>query len=1215
MKNYIRYLASMIRKSKAPVAAIAIAAVLLVLPIRIEAQSSSAVLSGHVIDKSQGAVSDATVRLVEETMKFAYTTHTNASGDFSFTYVQPGTYSVIVAAPGYKEFHKVHVVLYAQQSISTGTVMLDVGAEAQSVTVQADLTPLQRTTSDRADVVDTEQVDDLLMIGRDPMALMRTLPGIKGGNGNSSAAASATDVPMVNGILSDYVMASIDGVLSNLKGTTMDTPINADSVKEITVQQSNYRAEYGSSAGAQINFVTKNGTQNFHGGLYEYFRNEDLNANTWSHKYNGNVARSRYRYNTVGGTVSGPVYWPGRFNANKNKLFFFVNYEDSPVNTPNGLSKFMIPTLAEIGGDFSSTYNSGISAKNSTTLIHIKKPSAAQGTCNKLNPTDTSGCYSGNIIPSSQINSNAQAALKMIYNWTLGAHPERAYTDISVTQNSYNYVVDNNTDSTNHQEVFRIDYSPNDRLHTFFRYENAVEHSNTRQGNWGMMLDAVTTVPNYAANITYTFTPNLVNEFNTGMAAQRGKNAYSNSDLNSWLTTTNSISLPALFSGTNPMNLLPAMSFGIGPSISWDSKFPFDNVARSTPFTDNLTWVHGDHAFKVGATYIKMVTTQPVHNQVPNFSFSSTTSNASDTNFGWSNALAGELNNFSEYKRLAGIENATLVEEWYYQDTWKAAKNLTIDIGLRNSYIPAQVVKNGTNWLPSLYDSSKAPSLYQYGVNASGSSVAVDPTTGLTYPAAYRGLFVPNSGTVDNGALYMNTAGYPKNGTYGNGLKWAPRAGFAWEFLPNTVLRGSYGIFYHARTRLTEAGSFETNGPWNMSVTQYYSSINSSDSDYYVNAGTLEGPYAVNHAIPLHSPTPYSQNFTLGIQRQLHSGILLDVAYVGTLMRHDQLLKNINRVPYGAEYKYSHQFNGTTLPDNYYRPYPGLGNIYIQENGYTSNYNSLQVRATRRYRNGMEFGLSYTFSKLLAYSYYNGEHTMTYLNPRVFLYGPSMLNVKHNLVVNYLYSIPKASKAFGEKSAFNNPALRAIFDNWQISGLAWLQGPAPYNNVYEDFNSGQNVAGGGDGDDIMEVCDPWSKKIPHVTRTYKTWFNTSCFVPSKAGTIGTAANPDGTQWSYLTSTNVGKPAPFAPVYLPDDINFQTALFKNIPLRNNMKLQLRVETYNTFNHTRWNSVNGDAKYANANSQDTSVNPQLNTQFGQLNGANDNRYVQLVGRINF
>jgi hypothetical protein len=171
-------------------------------------------------------------------------------------------------------------------------------------------------------------------------------PGGGGGYGSSSLGTSGT--PTVNGVNSEYNLATIDGVTGNTRGlNTLDTPLNMDAVQQMTLLGSNYQAQYGKTAGGNFNFVTKNGTNKFHGGVYYYFRNEDLNANSYFNKFGNNQPRPRYRFNTIGGTLGGPIYWPGHFNRNRDKLFFFVSVEDSPITSPDGLKNYLVPTRAD----------------------------------------------------------------------------------------------------------------------------------------------------------------------------------------------------------------------------------------------------------------------------------------------------------------------------------------------------------------------------------------------------------------------------------------------------------------------------------------------------------------------------------------------------------------------------------------------------------------------------------------------------------------------------------------------------------------------------------------------------------------------------------------------------------------------------------------------------------------------------------------------------
>ena len=343
---------------------VAIAFLLGACVLQISAQTTSASITGHVIDQSKAAVVNAEVKLIDQQTKAVIvTTHTNSTGDFIFPDVQPGNYTVVVNAAGFKEVRKVDNVLYALQNLATGDYTLPVGTVSQSVTIEADITALQTESSERSGVLDTQQTDNLLAVGRDVMSMTKVIPGVVENSYGMASMGQAT-APVVNGVNNEYSMSTVDGAISNTRGLdNMDTPINLDAVKEVSVNESNYTAEYGGEAGGEFNYVTKNGTSRFHGGLYYYFRNEDLNANTFFDKYgltpSTYIARPRYRYNTAGGTVGGPVYWPHHFNNSKDKLFFFVSIEKSPITQPDGLKYYTVPTLLQTEGNFSQTYNQG----------------------------------------------------------------------------------------------------------------------------------------------------------------------------------------------------------------------------------------------------------------------------------------------------------------------------------------------------------------------------------------------------------------------------------------------------------------------------------------------------------------------------------------------------------------------------------------------------------------------------------------------------------------------------------------------------------------------------------------------------------------------------------------------------------------------------------------------------------------------------------------
>lgn len=1196
------------------------------------AQTSSAAITGHVTDASNAAIQNAEVKLTNQETQVVVTTRSNATGDFIFPSVQPGTFTVAVEAQGFKSLQKVDLVLSASQNLSAGTFILEVGQVTESLTISADITPLQSSSSERSGVIDTAQMDNLLAIGRDAMALTRLIPGVVGSEGSSSLGTSST--PTVNGVNSEYNLATIDGVTGNTRGlATLDTPVNMDAIEEVTLMGSNYQAQYGKTAGANFNFVTKSGTQKYHGALYYYFRNEDLNANTWVNNHN-NQPRAQYRYNTLGGTAGGPVYWPGHFNRNKDKLFFFVAVEYSPIKQPDGLKLYRVPTLAETNGDFSQTYNQGTATQTASTLIRIKNPSSTSS-CSVNSATPGAGCFANNQIPANLINSQGQLLLKTIYNNTLALNPGFAVNNLAVSSNNYNYVTNYSADKPVNQEIFRIDYFPTQNLHMFGRGDLTAVNNNGHSSPannlpWLMPVNYRNTEPNFVFNLTYTFNPTVINEFNIGTAGWSETQLYKTSDLAKvTLGSGTGLTLPSLYAGVNPMNLFPQTSFGgvtNAAKFGWDSRFPMGDQVRSYELTDNVTKVMGGHTFKFGIDAGTDAYLQPNKNRVGTFAFDRDTKNPNDSNLAYSNALLGNLDTYTQTTQLLNYDPRTNAFEFYEQDTWKMNTKLTLDLGVRQSWAMAQRLHAGNNFVPSLYDPTQAPTLYS--PNSAGK--ATDPTTGTaTYPAAYAGLFVPGTGNLNNGVLFVNTKGYPQGTTYGEGLLWAPRVGFAYSPQGNTVIRGGFGIFNNVRARSGQEGDLTNNAPTTNSPKQYYTNINSASSGYYVNAGNLNGPFSVSHAIPLHSHVPYAQEASLGIQRQVRAGMVLDLAYVGTFTKHVSNYTPINEIPYNSEFRAAHQYKSSatasaTLPDNFFRAYPGFGDISLQNFNLTSNYNALQFRVTRRFHNGLEFGGAYTYSRAMDYGQCsttessNGSTSCNnadsynftvarYQNLRTWNYGPSSFDRRHNLVINYLWSIPRGSELFGDSSRWNNFATRAIMNGWQVSGIASYISGAP-SQILASISSGQNITGGGDGSRVVLTCDPWRKTSQ--TRSSHQWFNASCVAPPIAGSVPVTGFPDGKDYS----TGIGAFSPKVNYFNPGITNFDTALFKNMPIREGVRLQLRVETYNTFNHSEFNAVGHTATFANANVQDA-TNPQTSSTFGTFTDTERPRQMQLALRFEF
>lgn len=1192
------------------------------------AQTISGIISGRVVDSTGAVVPGATVKLVQPSTNVAVTTRVLADGNFIFPAVQPGAYYIEIQAPGFKDLVKKDLTLTANERLSAGTIKLQVGSVSQSIVVTADVTPVNTTSAENSGDLDAHQISSELAEGRDFMSMLRTIPGVAWDNGSGSLGSAST--PYVNGTRNVYNSASLDGVLGTPRpGQHMDTPPNLDAISEVKVLTAGYQAEYGEgTAGAAINVVTKSGTNKFHGAGYYYVRNEAFNANDWFNKYKG-ISRGRYRYNTIGGNIGGPVYWPGHFNRAKNKLFFFYSQEYWPDQIPN-VTDYQVPTQAEANGDFSRTPVQGVVNPGPNDFINIKKPGAATNTCPASGTAGNhSGCFTGNVLPSSAINPSTQALVKLIYTATGGPN----FTNRAVSAGNYNYIQQSIRNQPTSQEIARIDYDPTEKLHMYGRLLFQVNdddgyHSTANKLPWLMKVNYQTPRQNIGYDLTYTVSPTLLNEFNFGTSTFNENQLYQKSQLALATKNSNGYDLGQIFPANNPLNLYPAVSFGTShntksaPSYGWDSRFPMFDRVRWWQANDNLTKILGNHNLKFGynwATDNYLQAHSSSGTPSGSFDFSSSSNNPNDSYYGYANALEGLFNTYSEPTSRNDYNPRFYVNEWFAQDQWKITPKLTLDYGMRFSYGVPMSLTVGADFIPGLYNASQAPTLYQY---VPGGKNAVDPTTGIaTYPAAYADHFVPGTGNLANGTITTkNHAGYPEGMVNGTGLQLGPRLGFAFD--PNgdgkMAIRAHGGVFFGPGELQGQGGDMTHQPPIEFVPTQYY-----GDAKTFTTAGSLLGPTNFNNGFDPHPKGTKIYEYGLQIQREVGLGAVLSVGYEGNVSQHLTAGRNINEVPYGAEFLPNHQYctkssgSGCSayspLPDDYYRPYAGYGNITIRSTSYNSNYNSMQVQVTRRYANGLDFGLAYTWSKYLDVADEYDTGVGTYQPIRFWEYGPAAEDHRQNLVINYLYDLPKVH------GGFSNHLTRSVLDNWHLSGFVTYLSSAPINAVtstalsYTTTDS-VNTTGGGDGARIVVTANP--NRGP---KKFGEYFDTSVFQRPSTSVYDTTAGQviPSNGYTSLEATTV---------YPPSHWDFQTALFKDFIVHERFSVQLRLETYNTFNSPEFNSVDTAAKFTpfsggqivstlNGPVMINGTTTQVNGSFGQINGSAGPRVVQLAGRISF
>lgn len=1136
------------------------------------AQTSTGTITGRVVDASGQYVPKAEVRLINQDTHDTRLEYSGETGEFLFTSVQTGKYTVAVKAAGFKQLDKKDLELSSSERLAAGDLRLEVGSVSESVEVKADAATVQTISSEKSALLDSTQITNLMSRGRDLMALLIILPGVVNDGEGSDSLGVFNSPSAMSGVTGDHNAMNIDGISGNTRsGTHLDTPVNMDAVSEVKVLTNNYQAEYGKGGASVINVITKSGTRDFHGGAYYFIRNEDFNANTFfNNRGQPYVARQRYRYNTIGSNVGGPIYIPNHFNTAKDKLFFFFSQEYLPIQSPNSPRNYTVPTALERNGDFSQTLDVN------NKLITIK------------DPLNNSAAFPGNVIPANRIDPNMQKLMSIF--------PLPNSTNRALTKGNYNFSIADSENKPVSQEILRVDDYVSSKFRFYFRGMDMRNHnqglnSTTNALTWGIgPVDYTTSGPNLGGTATYIITPTLINEFTFGYALWTEQQTFDSATYLPQVERNKlGIDLGQFYPANNPLDLIPAMSFGGVPNAaatSFTARFPMADDASTWTLSDGVSKVWKQHLFKVGIQAERVIYDQ-FHTGAGNFAgafnFGQSSSNPVDTGYAYSNAMMGFFQTYTESTNRTDYRPVTPILEWYVQDTWHVAPRLTLDLGVRFTAGWPQYPDNNAaaNFVPSLYNSAKAPVLYAPAFNSAKQKVAINPLTGALLPSAYAGLIVPGSGDMANGVAVAGvTPNWPRGMVDFQGILPAPRLGFAWDMLGNgkMALRGGFGVNYNSREGGGTLGDLSANPPLIYNPAIYYGST----STFLSTAGT-NGVSSFGRTLQRNQQPPASYAWSLGVQRDVGFGTLLDVSYVGNVGRHIQQAENINEVPYGSRALAQNQDPtnaGKPLSDNYFRPYMGWGTITSDQYRGNSSYNSLQAMAKRRFSKGLTFGVSWTWSKAMD----DGINVATYLPNRPWNYEESTYDRTHVFSAYYLWDVPKASRVW------HNGMVKRALDNWQVSGITRFVTGAPLNMGFlgtGNLTSGADLTQGGDGWRAVMLSNP---NLPKDQRTFDQFFNGSAFTSPIAGLpYGNAAATFGRG--------------------PGINNWNLSLFKNFTaIHERVHATFRAEAYNALNHTQFSSVSLSPKFDNTGAQ-------VNAAFGQVSAARDPRYLQFGLRLAF
>ena len=961
----------------------------------LKAQNTAGSITGVVQDAQGAVVPSAKVTLTNDNQGAgsARTVNTTGAGTFVFSPVLAGKYTVTVEMTGFKKYVQAGISLDVSDRLGLPPIALEVGATGESVTVEAAAVQLQTLSAERAGVVTAAQVVDIAINGRNYTSLLKTVPGIAADSGTGDVSANGGRTAQNNFTLDGQNVTDI-GVNQQFAYR-----ISMDAIEEFKVSTNAQTAEFGRNDGAQVQVVTKSGTRDFHGDGYWFKRGEFMNANTFTNNISG-IQLPLYRFMDAGWTLGGPIYIPGVLKT-KDKLFGFMSQEWQHNIIPGTLHQITVPTAAQRTGDFSNTRDATGALQ---TIFDPQSRSAA-------NPQGLP--FVGNIIDKSRFSPYGPSIL----NWlplpnTFG-------------QPSYNYQSQIPSAQPSYDQIYRVDYNLNEKWRFFVRALDSKQTQNVPYGRADTSNNLGLTpffAPTYGwsitTNVATIINPTLFNEFQFGYTVNGipGDPPVAGSP---YYRSVSNINVPLLYPDANISGVIPNFNFsGVpfgaatanGSQMTSFAGTPYANRNPVWNYIDNITKVTGRHTFKAGIYYEYAVKTENAFKPYnATIDFGRDPNNPGDTNWGYSNALLGNYLSYTQINKDPLPNYPYKNIEFYGQDTWKISSKLTLNYGLRISFIKPFHDSLGlmSNFDPSKYDQAQRVVFYQPS-GTGANRRALNPITGALLPAVLIGAIVPGVGNINNGLVQSGQGGTPLGLMQDRGAHWGPRIGLAYQLNSKTVFRMGGGIYYErvATFGIGVTSNYTTNPPNLRTAQLYYGNV----ADISSSSGTFF-PTAINKlSSDGHVPTVY--NYNAGIQRELPGRFFAEISYVGTQSRHLWLAQPINLAPLGSAWlPYTQdptttpKFDGTTnLPVNMYRPYPGYTNAIDYTWGTNNNYNSLQTSLNRRVGR-LQMGAAYTWSKALGVSV--GHITDT----RTAGYGPLPQDRTQSLVFNYIYDLPGIRKS------------------------------------------------------------------------------------------------------------------------------------------------------------------------------------------------------------
>ena len=1130
------------------------------------AQVSTASVNGVVRDPQGAVIPGATIVLRSVETSVEHASVSNSAGNYVILDITPGRYTIQANAKGFNP-QKTDEFVLAVDQIATFDFSLKIGSDTTVVAVQATEAQLDVTGATLGTVIETKQVNDLPLDGRNFTSLLSLTPGVvpimvgqnngmngSGGFGAAVAIGSDYTFPAINGQTGRSNFFLMDGLYNygSIESTYAVAPI-IDSIQEMKVVSHTDDAEYGTVLGGVVNVVTKSGTNEVHGSAWEYVRNTAFDADNFF--LPTGTTKPFYHQNQFGASAGGPVVIPKLYNG-KNKSFVFGAYQGYRYSKASN-NELLVPTAAELAGN--ETDNQQLQAYDPFSTQCAVSPADPTNPCGTFTRTP----FAGNQIPANRINQAMVAWAKFVFP---AAGP-------CINLESTGFCAANaldTTPTTQQQNEFNIrgDQNFGSKDSAWFRYSFINSTVSESGGLPGLPEHHIIDARDYGGSFVHIFSPTRIAQvqFARATVADNESVRFTASTADILNTVGFASDFVSGFAAAGGGSLLP------GPNVSGfnNGGESIDDTPKATD-TDELrgtyTQIIGSHEIKFGVGFDTANFASPLAQIGEGFGptqtdLPSTTAATGDafTSFLLDVPNSGpSRRNVNEEERPGGVLSAFL------QDSWKATRRLTLNYGLRYDY-------------PFLPRYGTAATVGQEGGPESGE---MDWDTGnwliqqLPPLCSVRGFAPCIPGTGLPAHVSVSPNGKITHNVHTN---YGPRFGFAYKLDEKTVVHGAFGIVFDDWAAVTQmAQNFE--GSWpdigqeiaspNTNIptsTQLTPNVNAQDPFSLGGGGLFPAatPFgSQNWYFDPNIKNAYSEQWNFGAQRQLSGSLALKADYVGS---------TTHRSNVGGLY-------GTALTpgpgDQSARsPYPYAPSTFYDRSVGTGSYNALQVQLDKRYTSGFSYQVAYTWAKSLTVDDgWFGIEGVSPQNP----YDPqasrgySATNIPHLLVANGLYAIPVGpGKRFSTGNRFGD----YILGNWQINNIFTWRNGQDFN--VEDSNDAANT---GAGQERAEVVG----SIRHGPHTQAEWFNTSGYALPALYTYGNGYTNDQQAQRW--------------------INVDSSVIRSFPIWREKQFQFRAEAFNLLNHPIFGQPGND------------VNSPKN--FGQIgtSQANSNRELQFSGKIVF